>query len=64
MGGGVGGVQSHNHVQPNFIVVKFGRVDVVVGVVTIFKPYGFVQPISKWITITIDKDNVKTPVIG
>ena len=28
-------VQSYFHVQPNFIVVKLGRVDVVVGVVTI-----------------------------
>ena len=28
-------VQSHFQVQPNFIVVKLGRVDVVVGVVTI-----------------------------
>ena len=28
-------MQSHNHVKPNFIVVKLGQVDVVVGVVTI-----------------------------
>ena len=28
-------VQSNFQVQPNFIVVKLGRVDVVVGVVTI-----------------------------
>ena len=28
-------VQRHNQVQPNFIVVEFGQVDVVVGVVTI-----------------------------
>ena len=37
--GWAGGVQSHNHVQPNFIVVNLGRVDVVVGVVTIKKLY-------------------------